>query len=65
MEWNKDIEEDDLGLLSNEIEDLEDDEVSLREAAFINGYNESDQDSIHRVTDLDDPFAEEEEDDYE
>ncbi len=36
--WQEDIEEDDLGLLSGELEDLEDDEVSLREAAFIEGY---------------------------
>ncbi len=61
MEWYKDVEEDDLGLLSNEIEDLEDDEVSLREAAFINGYNESDNEKIRRVTDIEDPFNEEEE----
>ncbi len=61
MEWYKDVEEDDLGLLSTEIEDLEDDEVSLREAAFINGYNESDGEKIHKVTDLEDPFSEEEE----
>ncbi len=38
--WFDDLDqEDDLGLLSKELEDLEDDEVSLREAAFIEGYS--------------------------
>ncbi len=64
MEWFKDMEsEDDLGLLTNELEELEDDEVSLREAAFINGYNRFDDKESVRDSSESEDNAEEE--DYE
>ncbi len=42
MRWFRNIErEDDLWLLSSEIEELDDDEISLREAAFMEGYEQA------------------------
>lgn len=38
--WYTDIGEDSLEVLSSEIEDLENDELSIGEAGFISGYEE-------------------------
>ena len=38
--WFEAAEEDDLEILSVELEDLDGDEIDLREAAFMKGYRE-------------------------
>ncbi|MBN2454568.1 hypothetical protein JXB11_03405 [Candidatus Woesearchaeota archaeon] len=43
MSWFDEIEEDELGILPTEVEELDNDELALREAAFMHGYLEEEE----------------------
>ncbi|MBI4439082.1 hypothetical protein HY640_04075 [Candidatus Woesearchaeota archaeon] len=53
MEWYDDIPvEGDLELRDSEVGELEDDELSLREAAFIEGYREAEAEDYYNDEEL-------------